>query len=145
MKRFLVSQGWQILGGEPPNGTCNDIIRIAIRPKNAKGRFHSLGSMKVDLVSKRGGTILLLEVKPYYSLRDKRKLELLTTERLSDLMDSLQERCKVNPKDVTCILKGLAFSYGQKHPVDTDFLYFKVRINKSVEVIKGKLLSNVEV
>lgn len=145
IKRFLITRGWQILGGEPPNGTSNDIIRIVIRPRSTKGRFHSLGALKVDLISKRGHTLLLTEVKPDYSEYDRRKLDLITTTRLLDLKDALWERCKIHEGDIKSIFKSLAFSYGRKLRVDEQYIHFRVKGDGSVLIIKGKQMSSIEV
>jgi len=145
VKRFLICRGWQILGGEPPNGTSDDIIRIVIRPKSMKGRFHSLGALKVDLISKRGNTLLLTEVKSDYSGYDKRKLDRITTTRLIDLKNALWERCKIREDDIGRIVKSLAFSYGKEYPVDEQYIHFRVRGDGTVLIIKGRQISAIEV
>jgi hypothetical protein len=137
VKSYLRDHGWQILGGEPPDGT-NDIIRIAIRPKVGKGRLHSLGAQKVDLISRKGSTILLTEVKPEFSDSDRRKLDKILDEKLPALKDALWERCKIPPEDVKEVVKSLGFSVGSPSRLHDDFVHFEVHKDGSVRVKKGK-------
>ncbi len=144
VKTYLSNRGWQILGGEPPDGT-NDIIRIAIRPRVGRGRLHSLGAQKVDLISRKGSIILLTEVKPEFSDSDRRKLDKILLEKLPALKDALWERCRIPPDDVKEVVKSLGFSYGSRSEAHDDFVYFEVHKNGSVSVKGGKASLSLDV
>jgi hypothetical protein len=145
VKHFLTEQGWKILGGEPPNGTLNDLVRITIRPKGMTGRLHSLGAQKVDLISRKGAILLLTEIKPDYSASDKTKLDNIVGNRLDDLMDALWERCKISAREIRVVLKSLAFSSGRLVPVDNEFIYFRIAKDGKVKVERGSSVPDVGV
>lgn len=144
VKEYLREKKWQILGGEPPDGT-NDIPRIAIRPREAIGRFHSLGAMKVDLISENRRTILLTEVKPRYSRSDKEKLDKILTERRPDLNNALWERCKIPSGEIQAVIGSMGFSAGQRWTMDNTFVYFEVNSDGSISVRKGDQVAWLEV
>lgn len=142
VKQFLSSNGWEIVGGEPPDGTCDDTIRILIRKKSMTGRFHSMGSEKIDLISRKGNVLLLTEIKPDYSEHDKRKLDNIVTNRLLDLKEALWERRKIHLEEIGIIVRSLAFSYGKDYSIDKEYVHLRVKGNGTVFVERGQKMSD---
>lgn len=71
-KAWLISHGWTILGGQPPDG-CDSLPVIEIKDSKRKVKG-SIGAYKPDLVAFRGGTIGVVECKPAFDLDDAMKV-----------------------------------------------------------------------
>jgi hypothetical protein len=72
VSRYLRESGWIIIGGQPPAGTDHlPVIEIKDPAHLGKG---SKGSFKPDLVAWDGAVLLLVELKPKFSMSDRTKL-----------------------------------------------------------------------
>lgn len=92
VKSFLLNNGWQVLGGQPPSGT--DLLPvIEIRDPAHKGKG-SKGSYKPDLVAWKDSKLAIIELKPSFNQPDRAKVnEVLTSpERTKSLWESLIQR-----------------------------------------------------
>ena len=90
--QFLKIHRWRVIGGEPPDGTSDDVPRIVIRDAKGLGRTHSKNTQKVDLMAFKSKVLLLIELKPSFDLPDKGKLDNLVENRISDVFDAIEER-----------------------------------------------------
>lgn len=92
VKEFLVSQGWHVLGGQPPSGT-DQLPIIEIKDPGFRGKG-SKGSYKPDLVAWHNSCLAIIELKPKFSKSDRDKVSevLNSPERLSSLWQGLIER-----------------------------------------------------
>lgn len=136
LKKYLTLHGWEIIGGEPPDGS-DDIRRIEIRNKDHKG-IGSTGSLKIDLMCFKGGIVLLIEIKPKYSLSDIEKLNLILNNRLEDLFSALRERCNIEKTDIKATIKCIANSSMENKKAPSDFVAFVVDTSNKVRIEKGK-------
>jgi len=141
VERYLRKQSWEILGGEPPDGTSNRFRRIYIRSPGIRPRLHSQDSLKVDLISAKQGILLLSEVKPRYSESDKSKLDIVAGERRNDLFDAIWERCKIPKSSFKSVVKSLAFTAELRVDVPPDFVFFLVYPNQTVVARTGGLVN----
>lgn len=139
VKAYLENSDWRILGGEPPDGTADDLVRICIRAPNASGRLHSLNSLKIDLISIKKGTLLLTEVKPHHSKTDMKKLNLVAGPRRDDLLRAIRERCKIQSESVKSVVKSLGHT-AMQISVPRDFIVFLVHSNGKVTIESGDLI-----
>jgi len=78
-KRLLKKNDWEIIGGEPPDGTDN-IPRIEIHDPNNKNKG-SGGSKKIDLIAFKDEKLLLLELKTYFDATDILKLDDIVSKK----------------------------------------------------------------
>lgn len=92
-KRYLRGAGWEIVGGQPPNGTDSfPVIEISSPSVTEKG---SKGSFKPDLIAVRRSdwVMTIIECKPAYSQPDVQKLaEAILPDRLKLLYRELNQR-----------------------------------------------------
>lgn len=133
VKRHLSETGWRVIGGEPPDGTADDLIRVYIRPAtNARGRLHSLGSQKVDLISIKDGTLLLTELKPSYSEADRKKLDRIAGPMREDLLRAIWQRCKIPPESIKSVVKSLGFTATTRIKMPPGFVVFCVHADGRV-------------
>ena len=71
-KEWLIDKGYEILGGQPPNGSDDfPVVEIKKERNQDKG---SKGSFKPDLIAKNSQEILVVECKPKYDRDDEQKL-----------------------------------------------------------------------
>jgi len=135
LKNYLINKGWNILAGEPPNGS-NSVPRIEIRSKNRLG-IGSKGSYKIDLISLKLNTLLLIELKPKYNQGDINKLNVVTSERIGDLFDALKERCGLNRDKIKQVVKCIGVNTLGNNTLPSDFLAFLVKGENEIELKYG--------
>ncbi len=141
LKHFLLNKGWTLLAGEPPDGSDN-VCRIEIRNKNRIG-IGSKGSYKIDLIFLRKDILFLIELKPQYNQGDIDKLNEITTQRVDDLLDALEERCHLNRKDIRQIIKCIGVGTLNNHTLSTDLLGFIVKGEDDIEIERGESLNSL--
>ena len=96
MRRFLRSQGWQLIAGEYPGGSDHELYPLNVvdpslaRDDSPDPRRHSLGELIPDVVALRDRELLIGEAKLSYDERDQRKLDLLLRARRDHLLDALR-------------------------------------------------------
>jgi hypothetical protein len=92
VKSYLLENKWQILGGQPPSGT-DYLPVIEIRDPSFSGKG-SKGSFKPDLIAWHNFLLMIIELKPTFSLSDREKVNgvLQSPERVTSLWESLIER-----------------------------------------------------
>lgn len=141
LKHFLLKKGWILLAGEPPDGS-NNVCRIEIRNKGREG-IGSKGSYKIDLIFLRKDTLFLIELKPQYNQGDINKLNEITTQRLNDLFDALEERCYLDRKDIRRIVKCIGVGTLNNHALPIDFVGFVVKGEDDIEIERGESLNTL--
>jgi hypothetical protein len=102
LKKYLKTEGWTILAGQPPSGTDHlPVIEIKRTHGLAKG---SRESFKPDLLALRNEQLMIFELKPTYSQSDYQKLSkvLEDPERLENLWREIAER-RLKTKDSTLV------------------------------------------
>ncbi|GEM_PF-4994087 len=139
LKNFFLNKGWELLSGEPPDGS-NNVRRVEIRNKNRMG-IGSKGSYKIDLIFLHKDTLFLIELKPQYNQGDINKLNEVTTKRLNDLFDALEERCKLNRENIKQIIKCIGVGSLNNHILPIDFLGFVVKEENNIEIERGSSLN----
>jgi hypothetical protein len=92
VKQYLISEGWMLIGGQPPSGTDNLPV-IEIRDPTFKGKG-SKGSYKPDLIAIQGSNLMIIELKPNFSKLDRVKVNqvLNSRPRLESLWEGILQR-----------------------------------------------------
>jgi len=92
VKKFLLENDWQVIGGQPPSGT-DYLPVIEIRDPMNKGKG-SKGSYKPDLIAWRESNLAIIELKPRFNRPDRDKVNevLRSPERIGSLWESLIQR-----------------------------------------------------
>lgn len=149
IKNHLLSEGWSVIGGQPPSGTDNLPV-IEIRDPNFHGKG-SKGSYKPDLIAWSEYKLFIIELKPTFNSSDLNKVtQVLTSpERIESLWESLIERNieigEIGPiaeaKHKTEVVGGLGYGGQRKnHPVIWRFFVEP----GGVEVTPGSLTAGKE-
>lgn len=153
IKKWLVNENWQVIGGEPPGGT-NHIARIELHDPEYKLKG-SKGSKKIDMVAYKNNFFLLLELKDDYSKisSDVKKLNTIVSEKkwinafyksVSERKIPILESLEIAIEDVIInkrnLIKAVGYNYNKKLGPD-DYISFLIR-NKSVIVQFGKKIPN---
>ncbi len=97
LKRYLRSQEWELIGGQPPSGTDHlPVLEMKTHVGAMKG---SKESYKPDLVAYKTNQLLIVEIKPSYSASDNAKLLTILAEptRLETLWAEIETR-KISSK-----------------------------------------------
>ncbi len=140
LKNYLIKKGFEILGGEPPDGS-DDVKRIEIRLTVRNG-IGSKGSYKVDLVCRKNGYIFLIENKPSYSQSDIDKLNFITGEEgLPRLYSALEERCNLKKEDVKKIIKVISNGNMMNKTLPDDFVGIECRGENDIRIAVGDKLN----
>jgi len=138
IRRFLTKSKWTLLAGQYPGGSDNHLSRLYIRdPTVARDqspdpRRHSRETFIPDLVAIKDDTILLVEMKPTFSVSDAEKLRKIRGPRFADLKRALHEQLGIEidkPDQVQC---GLGFSYDSPFFHLADMRLFRV---ESLEIV----------
>ena len=142
---FLKSQDWRVIGGEPPDGTSDDVPRIVIRDSQRSEKSKNKNTQKIDLMAIKLGQLLLIELKPLFDITDKKKLDNLVDNKITDIFNAIEERTEIKRKDVSKCIKSLGFSNSSEFPDLQDFVLFLVNANGEVHIKKGTNISKFEI
>ncbi|WP_226655858.1 hypothetical protein [Pseudalkalibacillus hwajinpoensis] len=143
MRYFLKKEGWQLISGQFPGGSDDELYELSIvDPTVAKDnspdpRRHSKDEIVPDLIAYKNNMILIVEAKPYYSIEDRDKLIYLLNERNKDLHQALSKFIRERKitglpslKEVT-FAPVLAFSAkakkAKKFNFDNGFFHIRVK------------------
>lgn len=147
VRKFLSRSGWQLIAGQYPGGSDDELpILNIVDPKVARDRSpdprrHSLDKVVPDIVAYARGVMLLAEHKPRYSFEDEEKLEKLLALRRADLILALKKlidsgRAAIDvPVEQLVFVPGLGFAANSRYKPNPDFCYFKVRGMDDVEFV----------
>jgi hypothetical protein len=139
VRRFLRSANWHLVAGQYPNGSDDELPPLNImdpilaRDLSPDHRRHSKNKFVPDLVSMKNQYMLLVEMKPAFSISDQEKLEILLSDRKPHLLQavhSLQVVRRVElfvPLEEIIFIPCLAFSASSKYQRRNDFCYFLVQ------------------
>lgn len=152
IRQFLRESDWQLVAGEYPNGSDDELPRLNImdpllaRDNSPDHRRHSKNKLVPDLVAYKDQIIFLVEMKPKYSYEDEKKLLDILEVRYDDLlagMDELTATGRVTlPVAVSeCIfVPCLGFSHESAYPRKNKFCYFLVRGLNSVVFVGNSIV-----
>lgn len=144
VRQFLKNAGWQLIAGQYPDGSDDELPPLNIvdkalaRDNSPDPRRHSMNKYVPDLVACKQRLVLLIEMKPTYSLSDEQKLETLISERYQDLLSALddlirQRRVKLTfPLGEISFVPCLGFGVSSSYKPNPDFCYFRVSDTLSV-------------
>ena len=92
VRKYLIENNWQVIGGQPPSGT-DHLPVIEIRDPMYKGNG-SKGSYKPDLIAWYESKLVIIELKPSFNNPDRDKVNkvLNSPERIGSLWESLIQR-----------------------------------------------------
>lgn len=139
VRRFLKNESWQLIAGQYPNGTDDELSSLNIAdPKLARDnspdhRRHSKNKLVPDLIARKQKDLLLVEMKPYCDKSDEKKLLELVLERRSDFdlafRDFIARRGIVIdiPLEELNIIPALAFDINCPFEANDNFWYFLVK------------------
>jgi hypothetical protein len=105
-KRWMISRGFQILGGQPPRGTDTfPVIEIKSDESQEKG---SRESFKPDLVVATPEVLLVVEGKPLFDKQDVLKIGKISHShaRLRALVEELRQRRSLERHGHALALQG---------------------------------------
>jgi len=138
VRHFVRQAGWQLVAGQYPGGSDDELPPLNVMDPvlacdhSPDPSRHSKNKLTPDLVACKHNIMLIIEMKPTYSLGDERKLEDLLTSRRGDLLSALRDlvatRGVVLPVPlqqlvfVPCLGFGPSSAYSRK----ASFCYFKV-------------------
>lgn len=137
VRKLLRNSGWKLIAGQYPNGSDDELSSLyVVDPTLAKDqspdhRRHSKNKFVPDLLASKENLILIIEMKPSYSVKDEAKLETLTSVRVDDLKASLKaynsNRALLKlPIDDYMFIPSLGFSKNSKYTNNDSFCYFLV-------------------
>lgn len=118
MRQYLKNEGWQLIAGEYPGGSDDELYVLSImdpevaRDNSPDPRRHSEGEIIPDLFAYKNGMMLVIEAKPNYSISDKEKLRNLLKNKKGLLIQSMKKFCKEHS-----LIKGINFETLQYIPV----------------------------
>jgi hypothetical protein len=147
IRKFLKGKGWQLIAGQYPNGSDDELPPLNIvdpvlaRDDSPDCRRHSKNKVVPDVVSCKLATMLFIEAKPRYSIEDEKKLVDLLSQRKEHVEMALQDICKtrgiVLPVQINelVFIPCLGFSYGSDFRRNSKFCYFLVKDVDSVAFI----------
>ena len=118
-KEWLIAKGYDILGGQPPNGS-DDIPVVEIKKEKNQNKG-SKGSFKPDLVAKDSKEILVVECKPKYDKDDEEKLNqvLIKKKRQQLFVEELLQRRLINESEKNLKIKFCLANNSKTAPLQT--------------------------
>lgn len=139
MRKHLKENEWLLIAGQYPDGSDDELPPLNIMDpelacdNSPDHRRHSLNKLVPDLVAAKGNVLLLIEMKPRYSIEDEEKLVEIIGLRKDDLKSSLKalinkRNIQLNaPIDQLIFVPSLGMAYNSRFIKDAGFCYFRVR------------------
>ena len=139
IRKQLRDNDWLLIAGQYPNGSDDELPSLNIMDpvlacdNSPDHRRHSMNKLVPDLVAAKGNLILLVEMKPNYSIEDEEKLLEIVGSRKDDLLSalsSLVDKRNIKlavPLDQLIFIPSLGLSYKSKIIKNNEFCYFRVR------------------
>lgn len=155
VRRFLRQSDWQLIAGQYPNGSDDELPTLYIvdptvaRDRSPDPRRHALDKIVPDIVAYARGILLLAEHKPRYSLEDEKKLENLLTLRRADLILALRALVDSGrvvipiPVEQLIFVPCLGFAANSRFTPNSSFCYFKVRDLNNVDFVGNALVPSL--
>lgn len=132
VRNHLRSRGWSLLAGQFPGGSDDELRRFYVRdPRVARDRSpdprrHSLDTFAPDLLASRGMVLLIVEMKPRYSVFDAEKLRHLIDNRYKNLTEALVNQLGIELTQAWRAIPALGFAKESRFKMDPNFTYFLV-------------------
>lgn len=150
IREHLKKNQWTLISGEYPNGSDDELYPLYVKdPEVARDnspdpRRHSNNKLVPDLISYKNNILLVIEIKPKYSLSDETKLDNLLTERINDfklsMIDFLNRyfsKLEINIESCQ-IVPCLGFASKSRYCERNDFAYIVVEEDSSVQLLMPK-------
>lgn len=146
VRRFLKTAGWRLVAGQFPGGSDDECHVLNVMDPLLCGDFcpdpsrHSENKLVPDLFAWKPGYLLVIEMKPSFSVQDEQKLIELLTTRISHLYLALRTFSKDRSMPILAhpelleIIPCLAFKKGARFNNRDDFCYFLVESLDSVSM-----------
>ena len=139
-RKFLRSNGWELIAGQYPNGSDDELTSLNImdpvlaKDESPDPRRHSKNKLVPDIVACRGKNVLIVEAKPRYDIEDKGKLSEIVGVRKKDFMYSLAQKIEERNINLTYRLSDLILvpclcfsSPSIRFPISQGFAYLIVK------------------
>lgn len=155
VRRSLRRSGWQLVAGQYPNGSDDELPTLHIVDpavacdRSPDPRRHALDKIVPDIVAYARGILFLAEHKPRYSLEDEKKLQYLLTLRRADLILALKALANSGraaiptPVEQLVFVPCLGFAANSRYIPNPNFCYFKVRDLDDVEFVGNTVVPNL--
>lgn len=152
VRRFLRQRGWQLIAGQYPNGSDDELPALNIvdptiaRDRSPDPRRHALDKIVPDIVAYNRSILILAEHKPRYSVEDELKLENLLTLRRADLMLALRMLVESGRATIPVTVEqlvfvpALGFAANSRYTPNPNFCYFKVRDLNDVDFVGNAIV-----
>lgn len=138
VREFLRDSDWTLVAGQYPDGSddelgpLNVVDPVLARDQSPDHRRHSKNKLVPDLVACRDNIMVIVEMKPLYSIEDETKLLVLLGARLGDFLTALRNLVSVRrialsvDLDQMAYVPCLGFTATSEYPRRPDFGYFLV-------------------
>lgn len=152
VRKLLKTNGWKLIAGQYPNGSDDELSPLYVvdptlaRDNSPDHRRHSKNKFVPDLIATKLNLMLIIEMKPEYSLKDEAKLEILTTTRVGDLKASLNSfnsnrNILDNSVDSYIFIPALGFAKDSYFTTNKHFCYFLADQQDNVDFLGNELLN----
>lgn len=155
VRAYLKGRGWLLIAGQYPDGSDDELLPLNVtdpsvaRDGSPDPRRHSRAKLVPDLVALKKEVVLVVEMKPKYSVADEQKLLRLLGERRSDFLNALERLLrlvKVAPskplRDLT-VVPCLGFSSVSAYPRRSDFCYILLKEDGQCVFERGASLESL--
>lgn len=147
VREFLKGKGWKLVAGQLPGGSDDECYTLNVTDpvfacdNSPDHRRRSDNKLVPDLLALNGSDLLIVEMKPYYSVDDELKLLTLLSDRRSDLMLAMRkfgtdrgilELC--DPEALN-LIPALGFRASTSFSRMPQFAYFLVTSSDRVEML----------
>jgi hypothetical protein len=155
VRRFLKERSWQLVAGQYPNGSDDELHALNIVDPllacdhSPDHRRHSKNKFVPDLVACKGNKMLIIEMKPTYSRRDEEKLMKLLSERRPHLLSALKDLVETRGVKIQSeisdlvFLPALGFSGPAPNQRNQGLCYFSVQSQSSVAFQGNETLPSI--
>ncbi len=120
VRNHLRSEQWELIAGQFPGGSDDELRRLYVRDplvacdNSPDPRRHSSDTDVPDLVAKRATDILIVEMKPRFDPADGAKVLRLIHERAKELRAALEEFMQTSLACETVFRGALGFSLASR-------------------------------
>ena len=155
VRRFLKERGWQLVAGQYPNGSDDELHPLNIVDpllacdNSPDHRRHSKNKFVPDLVACKGSNMLIVEMKPTYSRKDEAKLIKLLSERRPHLLSALEDLVETRGVKLQSeiadlvFVPALGFSGPAPYQRNQGICYIRVRSQSSVVFQGNEILPSI--
>jgi len=137
VRKYLKQNNWKLIAGQYPNGSDDEVPPfymvdpLLARDDSPDHRRHSMNKFVPDLLAIKDNYMLIIEMKPNYSLVDEVKLTTMISEKSVDLITALKNfndrnnKLTLTPQEYIFI-PALGFNSKSLFTRNDQFCYFLV-------------------